>query len=80
MAEPTAQTYLQGQPLVDKVRALTATRLKVADPETLIIGSQALDQTFIEEGKIDDSAMLAIYAEASGLPALDEQESYHVVI
>jgi general secretion pathway protein E/type IV pilus assembly protein PilB len=78
MAEPTIQTYLQGQPLVDKIRALTAERLKVADPETLAIGSQTLDQTFIEEGKIEDTAMLAIYAEASGLPALDEQETRDV--
>ena len=78
MAEPTIQTYLQGQPLVDKIRTLTAERLKVADPETLAIGAQTLDQTFIEEGKIEDTAMLAIYAEASGLPALDEQETRDV--
>ena len=63
---------------MDKIRALTAERLKVADPETLAIGSQTLDQTFIEEGKIEDTAMLAIYAEASGLPALDEQETRDV--
>ena len=35
MAEPTIQTYLQGQPLVDKIRALTAERLKVAEFLTL---------------------------------------------
>ena len=78
MAEQNAQTYLQGAPLVEKIRALTAARLKAADPGTLNIGTQALDQAFIEEGKIDDSAMLAIYAEASGLPALDEQETHDV--
>ena len=78
MADATTQTYLQGQPLLDKIRELTAARLKVADPGTLAIGSQTLDQTFIEDGKIDDAAMLAIYAEASGLPALDEQETHDV--
>ena len=78
MAEQNAQTYLQGAPLVEKIRTLTATRLKVADPGALAIGTQALDQAFIEEGKIEDSAMLAIYAEASGLPALDEQDTHDV--
>lgn len=78
MAEQNAQTYLQGAPLVEKIRTLTAAHLKVADPGTLAIGTQALDQAFIEEGKIEDTAMLAIYAEASGLPALDEQESHDV--
>ena len=78
MAEQNAQTYLQGAPLVEKIRTLTAAHLKVADPGTLAIGTQALDQAFIEDGKIEDTAMLAIYAEASGLPALDEQESHDV--
>jgi general secretion pathway protein E/type IV pilus assembly protein PilB len=72
--ESPIQNYLQGPRLVEKIRALLAERLKLP-PEELAAGTQALDQQLVEDGKIEAQALVAIYAEASGIPVLDEQES-----
>ena len=66
---------LQGAALAARVRELAAARVNSPDPASLELGSPAQDAAFIEGGRLDDTAMMEIYAQASGLPVLDEQES-----
>ena len=75
MAEKTTQQYLQGKQLVERVRALLLEKLHITEADSLQCGSFALDQALIDAGKLDDQSLLSIYATASGLPVLDEQES-----
>ncbi|MCQ2396412.1 MAG: hypothetical protein MJ106_01790, partial [Lentisphaeria bacterium] len=75
MADTTPISFPQGKPLADKIRALVASHLKATDPDTILAGTQALDQQLVDSGKLDDIALLKIYAEATEIPALDEQES-----
>ena len=75
MADTTPISFPQGKPLADKIRALVASHLKATDPDTILAGTQALDQQLVDSGKLDDIALLKIYAEATEIPVLDEQES-----
>ncbi len=75
MPDKVTQQYLQGRQLVERVRALLVERLHIAEADSVQCGTFALDQALIDGGKLDDQALLSIYAAASGLPALDEQES-----
>lgn len=68
-------TCIQGTELADRVRELVAQQLKVADKDAIQVGTQQLDQALVDEGKLDDQSLLKIYAHASGLPILDEQEA-----
>ncbi len=78
MAENHTISYLQGKPLADKIRDLVSQHLKIADPATLQLGTAQLDQALVDDGKLDDQSLLRIYAQASGIPVLDEQESRDV--
>ncbi len=61
--------------LADAVRRLLAQQLKLSDPALLQAGTPQLDQALVDDGRLDDQALLKIYAEASGLPVLDEEEN-----
>ncbi len=78
MSEHTHQSYLQGEPLIEKIRQLLAERTKAADPATLEVGNANLDQALVDNGKLEDTALLGIYAQASGIDLLDEQETRDV--
>ena len=61
--------------LAEAVRRLLAQKLKVSDPALLQAGTPQLDQALVDDGRLDDQSLLKIYAEASGLPVLDEEEN-----
>ena len=58
-----------------RIRELIAARIKCADADTLPLGDQAADRRLVDEGKLEESALMEIYASVSGLPLLDEQEN-----
>lgn len=74
VSDHPTQKFVQGRPLSDRIRALLLEKLRIADADSLECGAFASDQALVEAGKLDEQSLLAIYAAASGLPVLDEQE------
>ena len=74
-----AAPLLQGAALAVRVRELVAAKINSADPASLELGTPAKDAAFIEGGRLDENAMLEVYAQASGIAALDEQEPRDIV-
>ncbi|MGN0891713.1 MAG: GspE/PulE family protein [Oligosphaeraceae bacterium] len=70
--------FPQGHPLEEKIRELLAHLLKVADPGTLQAGTPQQDQALLEAGRLDDQQLLQVYAQATGMPTLDEEEGRDV--
>jgi len=85
-AAPEADTGHHGQPawrpepeVAEAVQKLLAARLHLAEGEPRPGGTAEADLDLVAAGKLDEQTLLAVYAEASGLPVLDEQEVRDVV-
>ncbi len=65
--------------VAEAVRKLLAVRLHLADGDPRPGGTAAADLDLVASGKLDEQSLLAVYAEASGLPVLDEQEVKDVI-
>ena len=85
-AAPEADAGHHGQPawrpepeVAEAVQKLLAARLHLAEGEPRAGGTAEADSDLVAAGKLDEQTLLAVYAEASGLPVLDEQEVRDVV-
>ena len=65
--------------VAEAVQKLLAARLHLAEGEPRAGGTAESDLDLVAAGKLDEQTLLAVYAEASGLPVLDEQEVRDVV-
>ena len=64
----------QGQALRDKICELVNAKAKLPAGEPYSQPDADKDQKLVADGLLEDTALLAIYADATGLPVLDEQE------
>ena len=59
----------------ERIRDLIAERIKCAETDTLPAGDYNADRKLVDDGKIEENALLAIYSSVTGIPLLDEQEN-----
>lgn len=78
MAEEQQRCIPAGDELCERVRTALTAALHPAGEEKVPCGSFIRDQALVEGGRIDEAGLEKIYAEASGLPVLDEQENRDV--
>ncbi len=64
--------------LQDRVRAGLLRHLRGVGEEDLQCGTAELDIAYVNNGKLEEAALLQVYAEASGLALLDEHEAREV--
>ncbi|NMA42183.1 MAG: type II/IV secretion system protein [Oligosphaeraceae bacterium] len=64
--------------LQDKVRAGLLKHLRGVSEAEIKCGTAELDMAYVDDGKLEESVLLQIYSEASGLPLLDEHEAREV--
>lgn len=71
----TLPAYRQGTELNARLQELLAAAGKIStDAAADLCGSPAQDQELLNHGKLDETTLLAFYAEASGIPLLDEKD------
>ncbi|NLZ63352.1 MAG: type II/IV secretion system protein [Lentisphaerae bacterium] len=72
--QPVVQSVPQGEELQSKVRQALQQIITLPAEEELICGSPEHDLALLRNGKLEEKALLGVYAAATGLPLLDEQE------
>ena len=68
----------QGEALIERIQQALKSKIRSATDDELKCGTAPLDQALVATGKIEESVLLKIYAEASALNLLDEQETREV--
>ncbi|NLF92284.1 MAG: hypothetical protein GX564_00210, partial [Oligosphaeraceae bacterium] len=72
--QPAVQSIPQGEELQAKVRQALLQIISASTEEELVCGSPERDLTLLRNGKLEEKALLEVYAAVTGLPLLDEQE------